>query len=60
MTESAWRVDEGTSDMLSELFLDDGELVIGDTVHKGRAAIHAWGRHLVLNQAAFFDLGAWG
>jgi hypothetical protein len=46
ITESAWRVDEGKSDLLSELFIDDGELAIGDEVLKGREAIRAWGRQL--------------
>ncbi len=38
ITESAWRVDEGKSDLLSELFIDDGEFAIGDEVLKGREA----------------------
>jgi hypothetical protein len=46
ITESAWRVDQGKSDLLSELFIDDGELAIGDEVLKGREAIRAWGRQL--------------
>jgi hypothetical protein len=46
VTEAAWRVDEGKSDTLHELFLDDSELVMGTTVLKGRAAIQQWGRQL--------------
>src|SRR4051812_1986620 len=44
--EAAWRGDDGNSDTLEELFVEDGELVIGDTVLKGRAAIREWGRTL--------------
>ncbi len=46
VTEAAWRVDEGMSDRLAELFVGDGEFVLGETVHRGRAAIREWGRRL--------------
>lgn len=46
VTEAAWRVDEGKSDTLHELFAHDGELVIGETAFKGPAAIREWGRQL--------------
>jgi hypothetical protein len=47
VTEAAWRVDEGKSDTLSELFTEDGELVMGPaTSYKGRDAIREWGRKL--------------
>ena len=46
VTEAAWRVDEGRSDTLHELFTDDGVLVLGDSALRGREAIHAWGRQL--------------
>ncbi len=46
VTEAAWRVDEGKSDTLHELFVDDGELVMGKTILRGRQAIREWGRQL--------------
>ena len=46
VTEAAWRVDEGKSDTLHELFTDDGVLVLGTNELKGRDAIQAWGRQL--------------
>ncbi|HEV2986160.1 MAG TPA: nuclear transport factor 2 family protein [Vicinamibacterales bacterium] len=47
VTEAAWRVDLGKADTLHELFVDDGELVMGQTVLRGRNAIEAWGHGLV-------------
>src|SRR5512138_1037831 len=46
VTEAAWRVDDGRSDTLSELFTPDGELVLGGTRYRGRDAIRDWGRKL--------------
>jgi hypothetical protein len=46
VTEAAWRVDEGKSDKLHELFKEDGELVIGESVLRVREAIHECGRQL--------------
>jgi hypothetical protein len=44
--EAAWRVDDGRSDTLDELFTEDGVLVLGSIVLSGRGAIRAWGRQL--------------
>ena len=41
--EAAWRVDLGRSDTLAELFLPEGELDLGETTLRGRAAIRDWG-----------------
>ena len=46
VTEAAWRVDEGRSDTLYELFAEDGLLVIGASELKGHEAIREWGRQL--------------
>jgi hypothetical protein len=46
VTEAAWRVDEGRSDTLYELFVEDGVLVIGTNELKGHDAIRTWGREL--------------
>ncbi len=43
VTEAAWRVDFGKSDTLHELFIETGELIIGDNIYKGREAIMNWG-----------------
>lgn len=45
VTESAWRVDLRQAGTLHELFVDDGELEVGDT-YRGRAQIQAWGRQI--------------
>jgi len=47
VTEHAWRADHGRSDTIHELYVDDGELVLGPTPLRGREAIHEWGRQLV-------------
>jgi NAD(P)-dependent dehydrogenase (short-subunit alcohol dehydrogenase family) len=44
--EAAWRVDDGRSDTLHDLFTEDGALTLGSTVLTGRQAIRAWGRQL--------------
>jgi hypothetical protein len=46
VTEAAWRVDEGRSETLSELFTEDGVLVLGTNELKGRGAIRTWGQQL--------------
>ena len=46
VTEAAWRVDDGKSDTLADLFIEDGELAFGNNVLKGRDAIRKWGREL--------------
>jgi len=50
VTEAAWRVDEGRSDTLYELFTADGELVLDEIVLTGHAAIKEWGRQLEADQ----------
>ncbi len=44
--EAAWRVDDGQSQALADLFVDTGELDLGETVLRGADAIRAWGRAL--------------
>ncbi len=46
VTEAAWRVDDGRSETLCELFVEDGVLVLGTSELKGRDAIRTWGRRL--------------
>jgi SnoaL-like domain len=46
VTEAAWRVDEGRSETLNELFTEDGVLILGTNELKGRDAIQTWGRQL--------------
>jgi hypothetical protein len=46
VTEAAWRVDEGHSDTLYELFVEDGTLLLGNSELKGHDAIRNWGRQL--------------
>jgi hypothetical protein len=43
VVESAWRVDLGRADTVHELFVDDGELDVGQ-ICRGREAIRGWGR----------------
>jgi hypothetical protein len=47
VTEHAWRADSGRADTLHELYVDDGELILGPTPLRGRQAIQEWGRQLV-------------
>ena len=47
VTEHAWRADSGRADTLHELYVDDGELIVGPTPLRGRQAIQEWGRQLV-------------
>ena len=49
VTEHAWRADQGRADTIHELYVDDGELVLGSTPLRGREAILEWGRQLVEN-----------
>jgi len=49
VTEHAWRADNGRADTIHELYIDDGELSLGPTPLRGRAAILEWGRQLVAN-----------
>ena len=46
VTEAAWRVDEGRSDTLYELFTRYRVLVLGSNDIKGHEAIRNWGRQL--------------
>ena len=47
VTEHAWRADNGRADTIHELYIDDGQLIVGPTPLRGRAAILEWGRQLV-------------
>jgi hypothetical protein len=50
VTEHVWRADNGRSDTLHELYVEDGELDLGGpTPLRGRQAIHEWGRQLAQN-----------
>ena len=49
VTEHAWRADNGRADTIQELYVDDGELMLGPTPLRGREAILEWGRQLVAN-----------
>jgi SnoaL-like protein len=49
VNEHAWRADNGRADTIHDLYTDDGELIIGPTPLRGRAAILEWGRQLVKN-----------
>jgi hypothetical protein len=49
VTEHAWRADNGRADTIHELYIDDGELIVGPTPLRGREAIREWGRQLVEN-----------
>lgn len=49
VTEYAWRADNGRADTIHELYIDDGELIVGPTPLRGREAILEWGRELVAN-----------
>jgi hypothetical protein len=47
VTENAWRADNGRSDTLHELYVEDGELDVGSAPLRGRQAIYEWGRQVV-------------
>jgi hypothetical protein len=47
VTELAWRVDHQRADAVADLFVDDGEMVLGSTVLPGREEIGAWGRRRI-------------
>jgi hypothetical protein len=49
VTEHAWRADQGRADTIHELYVADGELIVGPTPLRGREAILEWGRELVAN-----------
>jgi SnoaL-like domain len=50
VTEHAWRADHGRADTIHELYVDDGELIVGPTPLRGREAILEWGRQLRLSK----------
>jgi hypothetical protein len=43
LIEFGWRVDNGQAQTIHELFMDDGEMMIGTVSTVGRDAIRAWG-----------------
>jgi hypothetical protein len=45
---TAWRVDNGRADTIQELYVDDGELTLPPGPMRGRDALRAWGRRIVL------------
>lgn len=47
VTELAWRIDHRRSDAAADLFVDDGEMVLGPAAMHGRGEIEAWGRDRV-------------
>jgi hypothetical protein len=49
VTEHAWKADNGRADTIHELYIDDGELIVGPTPLRGREAILEWGLQLVDN-----------
>jgi len=49
VTEQAWRADQGRANRIHELYVDDGELIVGPTPLRGREPILAWGRQIVEN-----------
>jgi hypothetical protein len=44
VTELAWRVDHRRADAVADLFVDDGEMVLGSAAMRGREEVGAWGR----------------
>jgi hypothetical protein len=44
VTEISWRIDHGMADRVDELFVDEGEMVLGQTTMRGREEIREWGR----------------
>ena len=49
VTEHAWRTDNGRSDTVHQLYVEDGELDLGSRPLRGSQAIYQWGRQLVEN-----------
>ena len=47
VTEHVWRTDNGRSDTLHELYVEDGILDLPPTPLRGRQAIREWGRRIV-------------
>lgn len=44
VTEIVWRIDHGQADTVHELFVEDGEMVLGPASLTGREQIATWGR----------------
>src|SRR3981081_751574 len=44
VTEIAWRIDHGQADTVHELFVDEGEMSLGQTILRGREEIRQGGR----------------
>lgn len=44
VSELAWRVDHRRADAVADLFVDDGEMVLGSAAMRDREEIGAWGR----------------
>jgi SnoaL-like domain len=44
VTELAWRIDHRLSDTAADLFVADGEMILGSAAMHGRGEIEAWGR----------------
>jgi hypothetical protein len=44
VTEIAWRIDHDKADTVHELFVDEGEMSLGQTILRGRDEIREWGR----------------
>jgi hypothetical protein len=44
VTEIAWRIDHGKADTVHELFVDESEMSLGQTILRGRQQIREWGR----------------
>jgi hypothetical protein len=47
VTEIAWRIDHGKAETVHELFVDEGEMTLGQTSLRGREEIREWGRKRV-------------
>jgi len=47
--EHAWRADNGLSDTIHELYVDDGELILPSGPIRGQEAIREWGKKIVAN-----------
>ncbi len=43
VTEVTWRIDHGRAESISELFVSEGIMDLGETRLQGREAIHPWG-----------------
>jgi SnoaL-like domain len=47
VTELVWRIDHRQSDTAADLFVDDGQMILGPVALRGRDQIAAWGRQRV-------------